>query len=341
RNMNKMAEKVVAVMNERELESMIDDHYAGEAQTLTTGAEANLRKLGELRGTLADEERERREEIKRGFARVQAMGGAEDDPAVKLIGQLGLVSDRLAGIDRAIASAAEAAAVRQEAGDEGDGEAAPLEAIAGLAELGSHLSSAFEPYMASLQSTVDALAETARRDAASPGEAEVSETNARATELRLSAEAAETLSSGFEGFLERTAELLTAARPPASAAAKDAAGAAGSAPGAAPSAVQADFGPYLEKLDATMRAVAEAKGTQVVQTLTPGMLDLLDGLSSTVAENLLPLVQGLDRHMKFVNLEDRKISAHLDRTLKNLDMLRELVASLRKLDTAGLRGPAS
>ncbi|MEM7583516.1 MAG: DNA repair ATPase, partial [Acidobacteriota bacterium] len=68
RNMNKLAEKVVAVMNDEELEALIDDHYAGEAQTLTTGAEHNLLKLAELRGVMSDEQRERWDEIKRGFA---------------------------------------------------------------------------------------------------------------------------------------------------------------------------------------------------------------------------------------------------------------------------------
>ena len=42
RNMNKLAERVVPAMNDAELEELIDDHYRGEAQTLTTGAEANL-----------------------------------------------------------------------------------------------------------------------------------------------------------------------------------------------------------------------------------------------------------------------------------------------------------
>ena len=50
RNMNKLAERIVPVMNDDELEAVIDDHYLGEAQTLTTGAEANLLKLAELRG---------------------------------------------------------------------------------------------------------------------------------------------------------------------------------------------------------------------------------------------------------------------------------------------------
>ncbi|MDK1476163.1 DNA repair ATPase [Streptomyces sp. 549] len=56
RNTNKLAERIVPVMNDRELEALIDDHYLAEAQTLTTGAEANLLRLGELRGRLTEEQ---------------------------------------------------------------------------------------------------------------------------------------------------------------------------------------------------------------------------------------------------------------------------------------------
>ncbi|NEE12421.1 hypothetical protein G3M58_38940, partial [Streptomyces sp. SID7499] len=56
RNMNKIAERIVPVMNDDELSAVVDDHYAGEAQTLTTGAEANLLKLAALRGTLTAEQ---------------------------------------------------------------------------------------------------------------------------------------------------------------------------------------------------------------------------------------------------------------------------------------------
>ena len=39
--MNKMAEKISSIMNAKELKQVIDDHYQGESQLLTTGAEAN------------------------------------------------------------------------------------------------------------------------------------------------------------------------------------------------------------------------------------------------------------------------------------------------------------
>ncbi len=46
RTMNRIAQRIEPVMNSRELAAVVDDHYTAEAQTLATGAEANLLKLG-------------------------------------------------------------------------------------------------------------------------------------------------------------------------------------------------------------------------------------------------------------------------------------------------------
>src|SRR5690606_35060022 len=64
RNMNRLAEKIVAVMNARELEALLDAHYTNEAQTLATGAESNLLKYREILGKLTPEEAKRWSEIK-------------------------------------------------------------------------------------------------------------------------------------------------------------------------------------------------------------------------------------------------------------------------------------
>ena len=105
RNMNRLAEKIVAAMNDDELQALITDHYVGEAQTLTTGAEENLLKLAELRGHMSAEQRERWEQIKKGYARRQAMGG-EDDPTGRLIAQLNFLGAQVDNIATAIAKAA-------------------------------------------------------------------------------------------------------------------------------------------------------------------------------------------------------------------------------------------
>ncbi len=95
RNMNRLAEKVLPVMNDDELEALLDDHYVGEAQTLTTGAEANLLKLRELRGVLSDDDTERWDEIKNSFRRVKLMGGSDDDPMVRVAGAVSGISEQL------------------------------------------------------------------------------------------------------------------------------------------------------------------------------------------------------------------------------------------------------
>ena len=88
RNMNKMTEKVSAVMNDAELMQMIADHYLGEAQMLTTGAESNLLKLAELRGNMTDEQAARWAQIKKDFLRNKAMGGDSADTGAKVVVQL-------------------------------------------------------------------------------------------------------------------------------------------------------------------------------------------------------------------------------------------------------------
>lgn len=88
RNMNKLAEKVSAVMNEAELQQLIADHYLGEAQLLTTGAEENLLKLAELRGTLDQAQQARWEKIKADYRRNQSIGGADADAAGRVVAQL-------------------------------------------------------------------------------------------------------------------------------------------------------------------------------------------------------------------------------------------------------------
>lgn len=120
RNMNKIAQRVQPVMNTTELSALIDDHYRAEAQTLTTGAEANLLKLAELRGTLTAEQAARWTELKAAYVRTQALGGPEDDhpPAfgrgnphlatlARAVAALGLLADRIAAVESAINRAAD------------------------------------------------------------------------------------------------------------------------------------------------------------------------------------------------------------------------------------------
>lgn len=96
RNMNKMTEKLSAVMNEAELNQLIDEHYLGESQLLTKGTESNLLKLAELRGVMTAEQSERWQAIKAEFLRNKAMGGDSTDTGNRIVAQL---VDMVSGFD--------------------------------------------------------------------------------------------------------------------------------------------------------------------------------------------------------------------------------------------------
>ena len=107
RNMNKMSEKVVSIMNEEEIETLISSHYKGESQTLTTGAEANMLKLKELMGNQTPEEAARWTEIKELYVKDKVLKGDETDPMVQVVAQLSHFSDHLSNIQKVIKSGLE------------------------------------------------------------------------------------------------------------------------------------------------------------------------------------------------------------------------------------------
>ena len=102
RNMNKLAEKIVPVMDAAEIDALIDDHYVGEAQLLTTGAEHNLLKLKSLTGTLSPDETKRWTSILEDFARVKSMGGDDADAGTQIASQLAAVTANLDHINDAL-----------------------------------------------------------------------------------------------------------------------------------------------------------------------------------------------------------------------------------------------
>ncbi|TDB88537.1 DNA repair ATPase [Actinomadura sp. 7K534] len=99
RDMNKLAERVLPVMNAAELEAAIDDHYRAESQTLTSDAEANMLKLTELRGALTPVQQARWTEIKDAYRRAQTLAGNQEDPSV---GALLHLADKLTAIEKAL-----------------------------------------------------------------------------------------------------------------------------------------------------------------------------------------------------------------------------------------------
>ncbi|MFF2852417.1 DNA repair ATPase [Streptomyces sp. NPDC058001] len=106
RNMNKIVQRIRPVMNPAELAALLDDHYTTESQTLTTGAESNLLKLAELRGTLTASDADRWTRVKAAYARSLTLGGPGDDPATRALAALTLLADRLTSVQQAIDRAA-------------------------------------------------------------------------------------------------------------------------------------------------------------------------------------------------------------------------------------------
>jgi len=128
RNMNRMAERVVGVMNDEELETLIFSSYRNDAQTLTTGMESNMLKFKELTGRLTEEETERWESIKRTYARnVQLKGIGDDAKFGQLVVQLTALSDGMDAIRKAVSGGVEQM-IRAEAEAAGAGPPPPLQA---------------------------------------------------------------------------------------------------------------------------------------------------------------------------------------------------------------------
>ena len=99
RDMNKLVAKVVPVMNENELQTLLLSHYESESQTLTAAAEANLLKYKELIGDLHDEDATRWETIKETFVKNNKLKGFGDaNEMAQLLAQLMQFSDNLEGI---------------------------------------------------------------------------------------------------------------------------------------------------------------------------------------------------------------------------------------------------
>lgn len=106
RNMNRIAERVVAVMNEAELQALIISSYEQDAQTLTTDNESNVLKFKELNGLLSEEEKQRWEAIKYAFVESVKMAGMDsEDQAAQLMRQLQSMRDGLESIRQVIARA--------------------------------------------------------------------------------------------------------------------------------------------------------------------------------------------------------------------------------------------
>ena len=101
RNMNKIAEKIVPIMNDEELFQQILANYENDSQTLTTGAEANMLKFKEIIGCINSEEQKRWNEIKNIFVKNKMVKG--DDKLGQAVIVLSNLTDNLEKIKEILA----------------------------------------------------------------------------------------------------------------------------------------------------------------------------------------------------------------------------------------------
>ncbi len=100
RNMIKLTPKVSALMRDEELNNLLLDHYRGEAQTLTTGAEENLLKLAHLLGKPTRPEQVRWQSLLANVARLRKQGGADADGATKVANTLSDIGAQIASLTK-------------------------------------------------------------------------------------------------------------------------------------------------------------------------------------------------------------------------------------------------
>jgi len=103
RDMNKLVEKLVPIMNDKELVTLLQTHYESEAQTLTSSAEANLLKYKEITNRISAEEQERWDKIKETFVKNNKLKGlGSTNEMAQIISQLMEFSDGLKGIEEVL-----------------------------------------------------------------------------------------------------------------------------------------------------------------------------------------------------------------------------------------------
>ena len=106
RDMNKLAEKILPIMNQRELDTLLLSHYEGEAQTLTSGAEANFLKLKSLLNVQTEAEATRWQAILETFRQNQRFRGVrQGEPLAQVLVQMTALSEGLSGIQEVLKNA--------------------------------------------------------------------------------------------------------------------------------------------------------------------------------------------------------------------------------------------
>ncbi len=106
RNMNRIAEKVVAIMNDEELNTTILSSYEQDAQTLTRDGESNMLKFRELLGIQTEQDKTRWDQIRYAYVEnVRTSSIQGDDQVAQVLKTMIGLRDGLESIRRTIAEA--------------------------------------------------------------------------------------------------------------------------------------------------------------------------------------------------------------------------------------------
>ena len=106
RNMNRIAEKIVPVMNETELQTLIQSSYQQDSQTLSRDGESNMLKFKELLGILTEDEQQRWNSIKSTFSQKTRLKGLSgEDSTAQVLGSIMSLRDGLDAIQHALLAA--------------------------------------------------------------------------------------------------------------------------------------------------------------------------------------------------------------------------------------------
>ncbi|TVZ22330.1 ATPase family protein associated with various cellular activities (AAA) [Dokdonia sp. Hel_I_63] len=103
RDMNKLVAKVVPIMNDTELATLLLSHYESESQTLTSSAEANLLKYRELINSLDETQQQRWDTMKETFVKNNKLKGfGNKNEMAQVLSQMMEFTENLEGIKKAL-----------------------------------------------------------------------------------------------------------------------------------------------------------------------------------------------------------------------------------------------
>jgi hypothetical protein len=315
RNMNRIAEKVMPAMNPDEVERLVTAHYLSESQTLTTGAEANLLKLAELRGTASEAERARWQEIQREFVRHKRMGGSGDDPVARLAGTISGLGAGLDAIGDAIAEGATRKMLEERL-------AAIRDALAGR-DTTKLLDAQLGALVERLGGIERSIAERAHENGAERAAAALGEQLGGIE--RAIAEAAATAAAATEKALETAAPARASWVPPPTA---DELAAQGLAPEDAPRVARAGrlagaegwLKPYLLRIEAALEALGRPQLSVELQT-PPSVDEILKQQVILIERTLVPVVKTAARNLRDGEALAQKLDQALD-LLQRIDAQR-------------------